>query len=217
MEPVLAALLIGLAGGVHCVGMCGGIVAGIASSARNRAGVLVAYQLGRIGTYTAFGALAGMLGSAALLASSILPVQRALYALTALALVALGLYMAGITRVLAPVERAGAVLWRHIAPISRQLVPARTPVHAAALGAVWGFVPCGLVYSVLATALVSGDPARGALVMLAFGAGTLPHMLAASVILDRLKVLRTPAARRAIGAVIVLLGFWGLLHLVHSH
>lgn len=182
-----------------------------------RGGVLVGYQIGRIGTYTALGAISGALGSTALLASSVLPVQRALYVLTALMLVGLGLYMAGVTRYLAPIERVGGELWRHIAPLGRRLAPARTPVQALALGAVWGWVPCGLVYSMLATALVTADPSRGAVVMLAFGAGTLPNMLGASVLAHRLALLRRRGARRATGAIVVLLGLWGLAHLLHAH
>ena len=215
MEPLFAAFLVGLLGGVHCVGMCGGIISALAASGASTTRQLIGYHTGRIASYVVFGTLAGAIGSAAMIANNVLPVQQVLYALSAAMLIALGLYMAGMTRYLAPVERAGGVLWRQIAPLTRRFMPARTPGQAIALGALWGWVPCGLVYSVLATALVSGSARGGALTMLAFGIGTLPQLLGAGVLLQRLGQLRTAAVRRAFGAMIVLLGLWGLAQLTH--
>ena len=180
-----AAFLVGLLGGVHCVGMCGGIVGalsfGLAASRRSdpRAmlPLLAAYNLGRIASYGLAGLLAGGLGM--LLASS-LPVwyaQRALLLLAGLFMLGLGLYLGGWWFGLGRIERLGGALWRRIEPLARRWLPVRSASQALVLGTLWGWVPCGLVYSVLVWALSSGNPLRGAGLMLAFGLGTVPNLL----------------------------------------
>lgn len=240
-----AMFLLGLAGGVHCVGMCGGIVTAIAlapatsssnaaasssvpasprpvipiraSAPARRPTILLAYNAGRIGTYAFAGALVGMLGSLTLYANALLPVQRAMYVAVSLMLVLTGLHLAGVTRVLAFAESAGAVLWRRLQPLTRGFLPATTPSRAVAAGALWGWVPCGLVYSALLPALASGDPARGAAMMAAFGAGTLPWLLAGGALAGRLARWRaTPRGRQVLGAAIALLGSVGLAHMAHA-
>ncbi len=93
-------------------------------------------------------------------------------------MIMLGLYLVGWTRLLMPLEKAGFYLWKRIEPHGRQFIPARTAAHAYCLGLVWGWLPCGLVYSVLAMAAITASPISGALTMLSFGAGTLPMLLA---------------------------------------
>jgi uncharacterized protein len=214
LTQLAAVFMVGLLGGAHCIGMCGGIVAALTlrmPGERPRRSLTLAYNAGRIATYAAAGALAGGAGSLALLAEGVLPVQLALYVLAQLMLVALGLYLLGVPRWVAVFERAGARLWRRVQPRARALFPVRTPARALAVGALWGFVPCGLVYSVLATAMLLGSAAGGALVMAAFGLGTLPALLAAGEVLPALeRWRRSPWLRRAAGGGVIAFGLAGL-------
>ncbi|WP_153146090.1 sulfite exporter TauE/SafE family protein [Dechloromonas sp. H13] len=210
-----ALFLVGLLGGTHCVGMCGGIVGALSLGAPARWSMHLAYNAGRIASYAAAGALAGALGAASLALDGQAPVRIGLYLLANLMLVALGLYLLGVTRALAFTERAGQHLWRVIQPLTRRFLPARTVGQAFPLGLLWGWLPCGLVYSALATALSAGAPGRGALLMLAFGLGTLPNLLLAGILLARLNAfVRRPAVRIASGLLVLGFGLYGLLGLM---
>lgn len=230
-ELAASAFLIGLLGGVHCVTMCGGIVGALnlaprrviplqvqgnaALTATSLSGgampLHLAYSGGRIASYAVAGALVGGVGGVAALAESMLPVQMLLGVAANVLLVALGLYLAGFGALIARLERAGSSLWRRVAPFGRRFLPADTPGRAFAVGAVWGWLPCGLVYSVLATALMSGGAAQGGAVMLAFGLGTLPNLVAAGVAAQRMRaLLARPLARRTAGALVAGLGVLGL-------
>jgi uncharacterized protein len=212
--PLAAAFLIGLLGGVHCVGMCGGIVGALTAQApqRQRAWSLhLAYSTGRIASYAVAGALIGAVGGMGLFFNQVLPVQMLLYVLANLVLVSLGLYLAGLGDHLARLELLGTWLWRRIQPLGAKLVPADTAAKAFALGTLWGWLPCGLVYSLLATALVSGGAGQGAAVMLAFGLGTLPNLLLAGMVFKRLRDITSDRrVRIAIGALVAGFGVAGL-------
>ena len=215
--PLIAAgLAAGLAGGLHCAAMCGGIVTALSCGRSNAAGwpLTLASHAGRIGSYMAAGTLAGTAGSAALLLRGLMPVQSGLYLLANLAMVALGLYLLGLPRALAFIERPGRRIWAHVHPLMRPLLPANTLPRALGLGALWGWMPCGLVYSALALALLAGDGVSGALVMLAFGLGTLPHLLTAGWMLRRLSGQQQKWMRRGMAIVVLgmaTLGLWRLL------
>ena len=131
----------------------------------------------------------------------------------------MGLYLAGWWRGLAALERAGSLVWRRIEPVGRRLLPVRSPAGALVLGLLWGWLPCGLVYSALAWAFASGGAGQGALVMLAFGAGTLPTLLAlggAGTWLVRMA--RTAKVRVAIGTVAILFGVYAAaMAFTHQH
>lgn len=214
MTPALAAAAFaaGLLGGVHCAGMCGGVVAGLAAGAR---GPLLPRQLafnaGRIGSYAVAGTLAGALGSLAQLAGPVLFMQTLLFAIANVLMVFLGLYVAGWGTAVLRLERAGSFAWRRIEPLARRFFPIDTPARALGAGALWGWVPCGLVYSMLALAVASGSAASGALVMAAFGLGTLPTLLAAGMAAQRiLSARRRPAVRYAAALAIIGMGAVGL-------
>ncbi len=229
MEPNLASLAaqsfaafsLALAGGLHCAGMCGGIVGALqlnrpreASPARLAAG----YHAGRVISYTLAGALAGTFG-AALYAAEVMPVQASLLLVGSLMLLAIGATMFGRNRWLKHIEPAGAWIWRLIAPLARRVYPPRTGGQALAAGLAWGWIPCGMVYAALPLALVAGGPLPGALVMLAFGVGTLPNMLAVDVAVHGMGRVRHagPAPIRAwvrplAGVAIVVFGLSGLAH-----
>jgi sulfite exporter TauE/SafE len=209
-----AVFLIGLLGGVHCAGMCGGIVTAFAGRAHAPGWPLhLSYNLGRVGSYSIAGAIAGTAGSLGLLFDGVLPIQQGLYILANLMLVSMGLYLAGFTRVAAGLERMGLVLWRRIQPATRRLLPADTLPRAFGLGMLWGWLPCGMVYAVLTSALVSGDAASGAAVMAAFGLGTLPNLMIAGLAMRRLAALRqVRTVRLTAGALVLGFGVYGLAH-----
>lgn len=210
----LGALLVGLLGSSHCVGMCGGIAGVLAMSAptggpaagRRSLVYLAAYNLGRITSYTGAGVLAGLLGAGF---AGMLPVTAVHY-LTALIsglfFLALGLYLTGWWTALTALERQGARLWRRIEPLGRRLLPPRNWPQAVVLGMLWGWLPCGLVYSALAWSFASADALRGGTLMLGFGLGTLPALMAAGAAARTLNAwARQPALR--IGAGLLLMSF----------
>ena len=211
----LALFLVGLLGGGHCVGMCGGIVGALSMGGGGRFSLHLAYNAGRIASYGAAGALAGLLGggfdAAGQALSGQLPVRVALYLAANLMLILLGLYLMGATRSLRWVERAGQRLWRSVQPLTRRFLPVRGPAQAFPLGLLWGWLPCGLVYSALVTALTGGSAGRGAALMLAFGLGTLPNLLLAGFFAARLnEYLAKPVVRIAAGLVVLAIGVHGL-------
>ena len=208
----LALFLVGLLGGVHCIGMCGGIVGALSLGSAPRPALHLAYNAGRIISYALAGALAGALGGASLVLAGQLPVRLVLYVLANLVLVALGLYLMGVRRALAFSERAGQRLWQRLQPLSRHFLPARTVAQAFPLGLLWGWLPCGLVYSALVSALTSGSAMRGAALMLAFGLGTLPNLLLAGMAALRLRAYTANRALRSVaGLLVIAFGVWGLV------
>jgi len=210
----LALLLIGFLGGTHCVTMCGGIVTALALGAPASARLHLAYNAGRIASYTAAGALVGAIGETGIALSGQLPLRNVLYLFANLMLIALSFYLIGMTQALAFSEALGRRLWQHLQPLTRRYLPARTVAQALPLGMIWGWLPCGLVYSALATALASGSALQGAGLMLSFGAGTLPNLLLAGLLAARLQAYaRQPALRRACGLLVLGFGVWGLISL----
>jgi hypothetical protein len=218
---IVTAFLIGLAGGVHCVAMCGGIVAALNLRApqpvpgprRVGGGVgrQLAYSLGRVATYACAGAIAGGAGGLGLLYDDVLPARIVLLTVANALVILLGLHLAGLGTAVLALERAGGVVWRGITRLGGRIAPAETWPRALAVGFAWGWIPCGLVYSVLATALVSGSAARGAAVMAAFGLGTLPNLFAVGAAAHSLqRFLRAPRTRLLAGLAVVVLGLVGL-------
>ncbi|MBI5429740.1 MAG: sulfite exporter TauE/SafE family protein [Nitrosomonadales bacterium] len=210
----IAVFFVGLLGGVHCLGMCGSIVGILTTQLpqdRVRWPFHLAYNGGRLASYAVAGALAGTLGQAGMLLRDQVPVQHLLFALSSLMLIALGLYLAGIWGVVRRIEQVGGILWRRIQPLTRGLFPIATPIRAFLLGTLWGWLPCGLVYSVLVTALASGHAQSGALIMLAFGLGTLPNLLAIGLFWDSIKRhVQAPRVRMAAGLLVTGFGVYGL-------
>ena len=206
---LLSAFIVGLLGGVHCVGMCGGIVSALSFGLppdRNLP-ILLAYNAGRISSYALAGALMGALG---FYFSGLLPVQlaqRVLLTFAGLFLILMGLYLAGWWNALSRVERAGGLLWRRIEPLGRGLLPVRSVRHALLLGLLWGWLPCGLVYSALVWTVSAGGAAEGAMLMLAFGLGTLPNLLLMGVAAAQLtRWARQPLVRALAGALVIVFG-----------
>ncbi|HWU82094.1 MAG TPA: sulfite exporter TauE/SafE family protein [Methylophilaceae bacterium] len=181
---------------------------------RPRLDLVLVYNLGRILTYTLAGALAGAIGASSYFLDHILPVQQLLYGLASLMLIVLGLYLAGIWHGVTAIEAIGRHLWRYLQPLSGKLLPVRHMPQALGLGLVWGWLPCGLVYSVLVAAIATGDPLKGASLMLAFGLGTLPALMVMGMAAVRLKRwLQDPWVRRVSGLTVLAFGVVGLVRL----
>ena len=188
------AFLVGLLSTLHCLGMCGGIIgamswslpAAIRADPVRHALRLLAFNLGRIGSYAVAGALFGWIGAGLIRAADPLWIDDLLRLLAACLLIAIGLYIAGWLPGLAAIERLGLPIWRRLEPIGRRLLPVKSLPGALLFGAVWGWLPCGLVYSMLIGAPVQDCALPGALYMASFGAGTLPLTLATSLLAGRL-------------------------------
>ena len=213
----LAAFTVGFFGGVHCVGMCGGIVGalsfGLPEEKRHRlrgnAPFLLLYNFERISSYTLAGTITGGLGAWAIDLLSIRQLQLWLQLFAGVFMILMGLYLNGWWRVLVRVEEAGSVIWQRLEPFGRKLLPVQSPKQAFLLGALWGWLPCGLVYSVLIWTLVSGGAQEGAMLMLSFGLGTLPNLLAMGVFAVILqKVVQQDWVRQLSGAVVMAFGIY---------
>jgi sulfite exporter TauE/SafE len=173
----------------------------------------VAYSIGRITSYAVAGAIAGSVGGIGLLITGVLPLQMVLYVLANVMLILLGLYLAGLSSIAGRFEALGSALWRRVQPLAGRLLPVRSVGGALVVGALWGWIPCGLVYAVLATALLSGNAIDGAYLMLAFGAGTIPNLVLAGLFMNRVAgVFRSKLFRGISGALVLGFGVSGLVH-----
>lgn len=178
---ITAAFMVGLLGSTHCIGMCGGIVGaltmGLPESTRRSPlklfPYLLTYNSGRLISYAIAGLIVGFLSSSL---GNIFQIGRFPIGgiIGGLFMVALGVYIGGWVQTLTWLEKLGGHFWRKIEPFARYFMPVKSPSQALALGFFWGWLPCGLVYSTLALAATSGSMVNSALLMLAFGVGTLP-------------------------------------------
>ncbi|MHA6196382.1 sulfite exporter TauE/SafE family protein [Pseudomonas wadenswilerensis] len=211
--PLLgSALILGLLGGGHCLGMCGGLMGALTlaippEQRGRRLRLLIAYNLGRILSYASAGLLLGLAGWA--LAGG--PLATGLRVAAALLLICMGLYLAGWWSGLTRVESLGRGLWKHIQPVATRLLPVSSLPRALLLGALWGWLPCGLVYSTLLWASSQGNAVHSALLMLAFGVGTWPILLATGLAAERVTaLLRRRGVRVTGGLLVILFGLWTL-------
>ena len=203
-----AALLLGLAASGHCVVMCGGIASALGrATAPNRRGrprpaLLVAYQLGRVASYALAGAMIGGVLGGIIALLDMEAGRLGLRALSALALLVAAGVAFGTLR-----DNGlglGGWLWPRIAPLGRRLLPVTTPLRAVGFGMIWGWMPCGFVYSVLLIAALAGDALQSAATMIAFGMGTVPAMLVTSFGTPQaLRLVGGPRARMAAGIVLL--------------
>ncbi|MQM39603.1 hypothetical protein KBTX_03633 [wastewater metagenome] len=213
---LLGALLAGLVGSTHCLGMCGGIASalgmGVAPERRTPwrlFGYALAYNVGRVASYAVAGAIAGGIGLWLASLVSLGSWTSGLRVAMGLVMAAIGVQVAFNWRLLAPLERSGMRVWARIAPLARGLMPVRSPGRALLLGGLWGWLPCGLVYGMLVAAALAGGAVDGAGVMVAFGIGTMPAMVltgTAAAVTGRL--LARGRVRLALGVTILVMGVW---------
>lgn len=177
-----SAFIIGILGAGHCIGMCGGIssmlTAAVEQRSRKSFYFVIAYNIGRILTYSFLGLIAGFTGSLGIKALG-LPVIS-LKIIAGIFLILLGLYIGQWLFWLNRIEKLGRRLWRYLQPISTQLLPINSTPKALGLGMLWGWLPCGLIYSTLTWSIASGNAIDGMAIMFFFGIGTLPALLTVS-------------------------------------
>jgi sulfite exporter TauE/SafE len=221
----ITAFLLGLFSTVHCIAMCGSVIGALTlslpkevrESQRRMLPFVFNYNVGRILSYSFAGIIVGLLSTPL----TQLNAHWILRVLSVIIMISMGLYLAGWFPKFARAERMGAPLWRLLQPIGQKLLPVRKGSQAFFLGMVWGWLPCGLVYAALAVAATAGDPIKGGLVMLSFGAGTLPAVMGAGLFTGMLAALgRSPNLRKAAGILIILMAlatlFWPMESL-HEH
>ena len=224
----ISAFFVGLFSTVHCLGMCGGIIGALTFSLpekiRNNRLRLIpyvsAYNFGRISSYSLAGALVGALGEGIL---GFLPSygHLVLQLLASILMIGIGLYLAGWFPAFTRIEHIGKPIWKKLEPISQKLIPVKSPAHAYLFGLVWGWLPCGLVYTALIWSATASSTKEGALLMLAFGAGTLPAVMVAGILTGWFtRLIRSTYIRPIVGLTIIILalltGYLAILHSNHN-
>lgn len=210
----LFAFLMGLASSLHCIGMCGSIIGTLTLSLspeiRNNKKRLLPfvfnYNFGRVTSYTVAGALAGFASSVVTLPIPGFDGHRVLQIVSALIMTGAGLYIAGWFPRFAYIEKLGMNFWKIIEPFGRKLIPIKTHTRAYLFGLVWGWLPCGLIYSALALSATTGNPQQSALTMLFFGLGTLPAVMGVGIMTGIFKKLASMQRfKQAIGLFMITL------------
>ncbi|NOU20256.1 MAG: sulfite exporter TauE/SafE family protein [Methyloglobulus sp.] len=210
----LVAFAMGLATSLHCMGMCGSIIGtltlslspGIRNSKRLLIPFVFNYNLGRITSYTLAGALAGIVESFIPTPMTEINGYRVLQLISAGIMAGAGFYIAGWLPRFAYIEKAGAHFWKRIEPFGRKLIPVKDRTQAFLFGMVWGWLPCGLVYTALALALTTGDVTKSALTMLSFGLGTLPAVMGVGIMTSVLTgISRIQRFKQSVGLFMILL------------
>lgn len=209
----IAALTIGVMGSTHCAVMCGGIAGALGVGVKERQSkpwLLLGFQIGRIGSYTFIGLMLG--GIAAYAGSHMASLSTLLRLIAGGLLIAMGLYIADWWRGAAYLERIGAPVWSRIQPAASRLLPVTTMGGALSLGALWGWLPCGLVYSTLGWAISADESGGAAMRMAFFGLGTLPAMLTMSFAANATRqLLQRKTTRHVAGILLILFGLWTLV------
>ena len=231
-----SAFIIGLLGSGHCIAMCGGITTMLTSAIPsnkyknnekipvndspnnqnerqtqpNKFTLVFCYNIGRIASYSFIGAIVGFTGSIA--AKNIGLPLAGLRLFSAVFVILLGLYLGQWLMWLNKIESLGKKLWQHISPLASRVIPVNTPLKALGLGALWGWLPCGLVYSTLTWALASSSIIDGASIMFFFGLGTLPALLTLSIGFDSIKnILVNPALRKTMALTLISFGIYSFI------
>ena len=209
-----AAFLLGLLGSGHCLGMCGGLMAALSinnnthtSNRLESLNLLAGYNVGRITSYTFMGLLVGTLGW--FLGGFSREFSVGLRIFSGLMLIAMGLYLAGWWLGLTRLEKIGHSLWLRIQPRALAMLTVNSPLKAMTVGFIWGWLPCGLVYSTLIWSAASANVIKSAILMCAFGLGTIPMLLLTGVSARGAQhFLQKRQVRSAAGILVMLFGLW---------
>lgn len=234
-----AAFLLGLIGSPHCVGMCGGIAGllGASTTPPHPGGAIITstktaanlqhiyysvlFQLGRISSYALLGAiLGGSLAAAGSLATAqLMPISQALRILASVMLIIMALSIAGWSRIAMILEKLGGRVWQKLQPVRKRLIPIDSPAKAIAIGGLWGFLPCGLIYSALAWSALSGSAIQSAILMACFGLGTAPAVLSIGSLSSGLRsAIKKPLTRFGFAALLIVLALHPLYTmLIHQN
>jgi uncharacterized protein len=221
----ITAFTIGLMGGVHCVGMCGGIVGALSFATQQNKNakktplftLLFAYNFGRLFSYSMAGGVMGSVGWLLARWTDIHNMQLVMQLIAGVFMLMMGLYISGWWMGLVRLEKVGGMVWQYIQPVALKILPVNNPWQAIGLGLLWGWLPCGLVYSVLIWAVSAGSFQQGALLMLCFGLGTLPNLLAMGVFANQLKLfVQKQTVRYMAGATVILFALWNMALALNS-
>ncbi|MDH5258593.1 MAG: sulfite exporter TauE/SafE family protein [Gammaproteobacteria bacterium] len=213
------ALSIGALSTLHCLGMCSGIIGALSVSLpsnvqnnrRQMLPYLLSYNVGRISSYVIAGAIIGQLSQSVFGYISPKTGHLVLETFAASVLLFIGFHLAGWFPKLIRIESLGRPVWRILEPYGKKLLPVKSPVQAYFFGAIWGWLPCGLVYSTLLWSASSGSASQSALLMLGFGLGTLPTTLFAGMLSVWIaKVSRNPHLRKGAGSIIIIIAMISL-------
>lgn len=232
---LITALSLGALGSLHCVMMCGGISCALSTKKASkkadkqidklsaRLSPLLVYNLGRISSYVMIGFLFGW-GSQTVIEQwqSLGVILRVI---AGALLMAMGLYIAGLSRLLVKIETIGYQCWQRLMPNSLRTINTESIKGIWLMGIVWGWLPCGLVYSTLLWASAHGGGSfQSGILMAVFGLGTLPTMLATGFFADKLAAfVQAKAVRWTAGFSIIIYGLWTVLsatsmdHGSHQH
>lgn len=211
--PVFIAFFIGLFSSLHCVSMCGSIIGTLSFSLKpeiraNRSKMIsfiFSYNFGRIFSYMLAGLIIGLIESVLTFPFGEEHSHRTLQIISALIITGAGFYIAGWFPQFAYIEKTGSRFWKTIEPYGRKLIPVSNLLQAFLFGMVWGWIPCGLVYTALALAATSGDIIISTFTMLAFGLGTLPAVAGTGIVSSFItRLSRLQATKRIIGVLLVL-------------
>ena len=222
-EILLSAFLLGFLGSTHCLGMCGGLASALglntqSAPAQNKTiasshqssfpTLLLAYNLGRITSYCIAGLIVGLAG---FWLSQQLAALNLLRYLAGIMLILMGLYLAQWFNGIAFTEKLGSKLWPFIQPLGKRFMPVNSVRDAIAVGMVWGWLPCGLVYSAMIWASLEASVIGSMLIMLFFGLGTLPAMLASGYFAQSLgNFIKQRCFRSSAGLMMIGFGVWSL-------
>ena len=212
----IVAFITGLLGGVHCFGMCGGIVGALSLNTLQQKTpqlpILFGYNLGRILGYVVAGTIVGFFGATLVDLTGIQNTKQVLAVIASVFMIALGFYLAGFWSSFSKLEGVGTGLWKRVQPLTKRFIPVQNFSQALPLGFLWGWLPCGLVYTALIWTLSEGGAVEGGLIMLAFGLGTLPNLLVMGVLAVQLgQWVKHPVVRKVAGLLVVLMGVMTLL------
>ncbi|MGF1720921.1 sulfite exporter TauE/SafE family protein [Vibrio kyushuensis] len=201
----LGAFFIGLIGAGHCMGMCGGLASALSIGQHQGSRMIpIYYNFGRLLSYATIGAIIGSAVSTLIEFTQLNQALAWLRLVAAIFMIILALYVGRWWFGLLAFEKIGQRFWKYLSPVGQSLLPLKKPFYALPFGFVWGWLPCGLVYSILTWAAVSGSAVNGALIMLCFGLGTLPAMLLIGYSATHLKKIQQSALFRSIGASCIL-------------
>jgi sulfite exporter TauE/SafE len=211
-----AAFIAGIAGSAHCFAMCGGLAGALGLRARATATGprsaftnALSYHVGRLSGYAVAGAICGSIGATLQSVLDLARIGPALRVASGVLLILIALRILSPWNPLRWLETFGAGIWRRLQPLAHGTGKLTGHTQAIALGFLWGWLPCGLVYSMLLFAALSGQALDGAAILLAFGLGTLPSMLTSSVLAAQVhRLLKSRWPRFASGVLLLLFGAW---------
>lgn len=225
MEVLISVFLMGLLGGVHCLGMCGGVVAmltagldpQVRANPKKVALFHLNYNIGRILSYILMGVIFGLVGALLTQSLQMNVLDKSLRIFSGVLMIMVGMYIANWSSGIQVLEKIGAKLWVRLQPITQRFLPIKSLKSAFFTGLLWGGIPCGLVYGALSFAIISGSAEQGGMIMLAFGLGTLPSLLLMASVSTQLNTLvQKPVVRRVSGLLIIALGIAALWMPINS-